>query len=189
MKGFLWFWLEFNWWMLIFILCCCFTFCPRFIKLGKKGKTESRFKWFNRIQQVSQIKRVKLKEIMYIWPMNNMGLNCTGPFIYGFFSISTIVPHNLWLAESMDAELWIWKNHRYRGTMCGKAIYKLYADLWLLRGSVPLTCSLFKGQLCILKIKWTKANWEETFQRLTYKENGSLCWPQVSMSPNYGLIA
>lgn len=172
MKGILWFWLEFNWWLFLFILCC-FIFWPRFIKLGNKGKTELRFKWFNRIQQVSQIKRVKLKESYVHLTREQYGFK-----LYG--STYTWIFLSKYYSTTQSTVSWI--------HMCGKANYKLYEDLWLLRGSVTLTCSLFEGQLYLLKIKWTKANWEETFQRLTYKENGSLCWPQINMSLNYGLI-
>lgn len=42
----------------------------------------------------------------YNWPLNNMGLNRTGPLIRRFFSIVTsTVLHHLGLAESEEAEL------------------------------------------------------------------------------------
>ena len=48
------------------------------------------------------------------WPLNNVGLNCAGPLICGFFSIAktTVLP-NLKLVESADAVLQIWRNCLY----------------------------------------------------------------------------
>ena len=49
-----------------------------------------------------------LPTFIYSQPLNNMGLNCAGPLISGFFSmVSAKVLHSLWLVESADAELWI----------------------------------------------------------------------------------
>ena len=42
----------------------------------------------------------------YNWPLNNMGLNYTGPLIHRYFSIvNAIVPHHLSvLVEPMDSK-------------------------------------------------------------------------------------
>ena len=43
------------------------------------------------------------------WPLNNMGLNCMGPPIHGYFSLlGTTVLCDMWLVESM-----MWRRHRY----------------------------------------------------------------------------
>ena len=52
-----------------------------------------------------------------------------------------IVLHNLCLAESMDMELQIWRNH-----ICGR-LTKLYVEFWLYKGLMYLMTSLFEGQL------------------------------------------
>ena len=96
---------------------------------------------------------------LYSWPLNNMGLNCVGPLIGGFFSIvNSVVRHNPWLVESMVGwihgcrtadleELCTWKNRRTVYTDC-----KLHADFQLWGGSVPLTPALFNGGSTVLFI-------------------------------------
>ena len=56
----------------------------------------------------------------YKWPLNNMGLNCTGPPIHRYFSIvNAIVLHHLSvLVEPMDAKV----------LGRGRADCKLYED-------------------------------------------------------------
>lgn len=47
---------------------------------------------------------------IYSWPLNNTDLNCVGLFILGFFSIHTAIPYDTQLAQSMEAQLWIWRD-------------------------------------------------------------------------------
>ena len=58
----------------------------------------------------------------YIWPLNNMGLNCVGPRLCGYFSIvNTTVLQGQWLVESADV----------KGTLNTDgqlAYYKFYPD-------------------------------------------------------------
>ena len=48
------------------------------------------------------------------WLLNDIGLNCAGPLIYGFFSIVATAPHHLWLVKFADAKPQIRRNYIYR---------------------------------------------------------------------------
>ena len=48
------------------------------------------------------------------WLLNDTGLNCAGPLIYGFFSIVATELHHLWLVKSADAKPRIRRNYIYR---------------------------------------------------------------------------
>ena len=62
----------------------------------------------------------------YSWSLNNIGLNCAGPFIWGLFYVYATVLHFYgWLNP------WMW-NHRYR-----EVTVKLHVDFQLHRGLVP----------------------------------------------------
>ena len=93
-----------------------------------------------------RIKSVYIKsERIFSCPLNNMGLNCMGPLIYGFFSIvNTTGLHIPWSVESVDAELQICRNYVYRGPAINYT--------WIFNsqeGRCPKPPALFKGQSCI----------------------------------------
>lgn len=69
-------------------------------------------------------------------PLDSTGLKC--PFIHGFFfhQTRTIVLGDPRLVDSADVELGIWR-----------ADYKVYSQFLTVRGLVPLTPVLFKGEL------------------------------------------
>lgn len=67
--------------------------------------------------------------------MNNTGLNCTGPPLCGCFTINpAVVPHHLWLIDSMDAEPGV-----------QRADCELRVSVSLYKVRAP-TVMLFKGQ-------------------------------------------
>lgn len=67
--------------------------------------------------------------------MNNTGLNCTGPPLCGCFTINpAVVPHHLWLIDSMDAE---------PGVQRANCELRVSVSLYKVRAP---TVMLFKGQ-------------------------------------------
>lgn len=79
---------------------------------------------------------------VWIWYLNNKGLNCVGPLIYGVFSIpNAMVPHDLGLVESLDAE----KAH-----VC-RADSKLHVNFPLCRALALLMLLWCSRVNCVLK--------------------------------------
>lgn len=79
---------------------------------------------------------VRLPTGIHSWLLSNRNLNCMGPLIYGVFFLSVVnteVLHDLLLVESTDLELWIQRNHLYRGVTVS------YMWIFNCRGSATLT--------------------------------------------------
>ena len=72
---------------------------------------------------------------VYSWPLNNMGLNCAGPLIYGFFSNKYTLQYYI-IHCLLNPQI---RNLRYGEQT--EFIHEFFTAL----GSVPLTPTLFKG--------------------------------------------
>ena len=104
---------------------------------------------YNHFFCVWWLKSTLLANFWYIWPLNNIGLNCTSPLTHRFFSmVNATVLDNLLLVESVDTgELWIWGGSDIDELQIRRTDYNLYLYFPPCGGSAPLTLALFKGQL------------------------------------------
>ena len=87
----------------------------------------------------------EMKEILYNWPFNSMGLNSLGPLYVHFFPlVNTSALHDLGLAEPL-----ILRHHVRR-----KGQLEVISGFFSAAESAPITPVLFKGQLCYKEISY-----------------------------------
>lgn len=88
------------------------------------------------------------------WPMSYMTLNFMIPLIHGLFSIvNSTVLQDMWLVESVNADLWIWTMDMDELHIL-RANYKLYVYFQVCGELAHLIPGVFKGQTLIYKYIW-----------------------------------
>lgn len=120
-----------------------FTLTPSSIHFRNTGSTMS---WvlcyilYSPREQESWFLKKNFKNICVCacvsWPLNNMGLNCVDPLICRFFLVAKLkfyMIHSCWITNV--------KSQIYGGLTIS------YKQIFIWGGMVPLTLTLFKGQL------------------------------------------